>query len=73
MSIAEPGFPHFSEPRPERDKPFAGARPTTAGFYRMFSATTNSPHEPWCMHFEWGPCTCGPRDGEVFVDSGGAE
>lgn len=67
MSIEEPGCPYFMEHPPEPDKPFPGARLTTAGLYRMFPITIDSPHEPWCLHFEWGACTCGPREGERFV------
>lgn len=68
MSMDEPGFPHFDvhtdyQPR----KPFPGARLTSAGLYRRFPITVDSPHEPWCLHFEWGACTCGPREGEEFV------
>lgn len=69
MSFAEPGAPYF---RPDAGqitstKPFVGSQLTSAGLYRMFPITSDSPHEPWCHHFEWGACNCGPRSGEVFV------
>lgn len=72
MSISEPGVPYFEKfgRDPQRTKPFKGAYETTAGQWRAFDISIDSPHEPWCLHFEWGPCSCGPLNGEVFVKNG---
>jgi hypothetical protein len=67
MSLSEPGCPYFAAEPPKSRSPFAGARLTTAGVYRLFPITVDSPHEPWCMHFEWGPCSCAPQPGEVWT------
>lgn len=67
MSLAEPGCPYFASDAPKPTTPFSGARLTTAGIYRMFPITTDSPHEPWCLHFEWGPCSCAPLPAEAWA------
>lgn len=68
--MSEPGAPYFAfafSGEVHRDAPFEGARLTSAGLYRCFPITRDSPHEPWCHHFEWGACDCGPREDEHFV------
>lgn len=68
MSLSEPAPPYFlPDPRPQRKRHFLGARLTSAGNYRLFPLTLDSPHEPWCLHFEWGPCSCAPEPGETFL------
>lgn len=69
----EPGFPHFDIYRKgpyRKHEEFKGASLTTAGNWRIFPCIREAPHEPWCLHFEWGPCSCGPEEGEVFVKTG---
>jgi hypothetical protein len=70
MSISEPGMPYFRQDRIGKKIPHEGAFLTSEGNYRTFPITVDSPHEPWCLHFEWGPCSCGPTMGEVFVKTG---
>jgi hypothetical protein len=69
----EPGFPHFDIYKVggyKKYEKFDGAHATNYGLWRLFPCLTDSPHEPWCLHFEWGPCSCGPNPDEVFLQTG---